>query len=106
MNSEKTPYEIWFRRPASIKYFRVFGSKCYIKREYYNLGKFDTRIDEGIFLGYSSTKNACKCYNLRLHKIIKSANVNVDDTKSRRIQIQESVDVEETDDEEIDDKEK
>jgi hypothetical protein len=25
--SDKTPYELWFGRPASIKHFRVFGSK-------------------------------------------------------------------------------
>ena len=30
MNSDKTPYELWFGRPGSVKYFRVFGSKCYI----------------------------------------------------------------------------
>ena len=35
--------------------------------------------------------------------IIESANVTVDDTKPRRIQIQESVYVEETDDEGIED---
>jgi hypothetical protein len=29
--SDKTPYELWFGRPASIKHFKVFGSKCYIK---------------------------------------------------------------------------
>jgi len=104
VNSDKTPYELWFGRPVSVKYFRVFGSKCYIKRDDDNLGKFDSRIDEGIFLGYSSTKRAYKCYNLRLHKIIESANVTVDDIKPRRIQIQESMDVEETNDEEIDDK--
>ena len=38
--------------------------------------------------------------------IIESANVIVDATKSRRIQIKESDDVEEIDDEEIDDKQK
>jgi transposase InsO family protein len=32
-NTEKTPYEIWKGRPANVKHFRVFGSKCYIKRE-------------------------------------------------------------------------
>ena len=32
-----------------------------------------------------------------MHKIIESENVTLDDTKSRRIQIQESVDVEEID---------
>ena len=37
MNSDKTPYELWFGRPASVKYFRVFGSKCYIKRDDDNL---------------------------------------------------------------------
>ena len=26
MNSEKTPYELWFGRLAPVKYFRVFGS--------------------------------------------------------------------------------
>ena len=56
VNSEKTPYELWFGRPTLVKYFRVFGSKCYIKRDDDNLGKCDSRTDEGIFLGYSSTK--------------------------------------------------
>ena len=37
INSNKTPYELWFGRPTLVKYFRVFGSKCYIKREYDNL---------------------------------------------------------------------
>jgi hypothetical protein len=52
-NHEKTPYELWFGRPASVKHFRAFGSKCYIKNDEDNLGKFDPRSDEGIFLGYS-----------------------------------------------------
>jgi hypothetical protein len=30
-HSDKTPYELWFGRLASIKHFKVFGSKCYIK---------------------------------------------------------------------------
>ena len=104
MNSDKTPYELWFGTPTSIQYFRFFGSKCYIKRDDDNLGKFDSRKDEGIFCGYSSTTRECKCYNIRFPNIIESANVIVDDTKLRIIEIQESVYVKETDDEEIDDK--
>ena len=53
-NSNKTPYEIWHGKPVSIKHFRVFGSKCFIKNNDENLGKFDSRADEGIFLGYAS----------------------------------------------------
>jgi hypothetical protein len=50
---DKTPYELWFGRPASIKNFKVFGSKCYIKNNDDNMGKFDSTADEGIFLGYA-----------------------------------------------------
>jgi hypothetical protein len=80
-NHDKTPYELWFRRPGSIKHFRTFGSKCYIKNDEDNLGKFDPRSDEGIFLGYSSNKKEYRCYNLRLLKIVESANVKIDDLK-------------------------
>ena len=58
MNSENTHYELWFGRPISIKYFRAFGSKFSIKRDDDNLGKFDSKTDEGIFLRYSYTKKA------------------------------------------------
>ena len=45
INSDKNPYELWFGRPASVKYFRFFGSKCYIKIYDDNVGNFDSRID-------------------------------------------------------------
>ena len=83
MNNDENTYELWFGRPTSVKYFRVFGSKCYIKREDDNLGKFDYRIYEAIFLGYSSTKREYKCYNLKSHNIIEIQNVTIDDTKSK-----------------------
>ena len=70
VNKDKTPDELWYGKPTSFKYFKVFGSNCYIKRNEDDLGKFDSRIDEGIFLGYSSTKKAYRCYNKRLHKIV------------------------------------
>ena len=30
-NSDKNPYELWHGKLASIKHFKVFGSKCFIK---------------------------------------------------------------------------
>ena len=56
VNSKKIPYELWYGRTPSVTYFRVFGSKCYIKNLDTNLGKFDARSDEGIFIGYASNK--------------------------------------------------
>ena len=56
ISSNKAPYELWFGKNPLVKYFKVFGSKCYIKRIDENLRKFDARSDEGIFLGYAYTK--------------------------------------------------
>ena len=102
INSNKTPYEPWFGISPLVKYFKVFGSKCYIKRLDENLGNFNSRSDEGIFLGYASTKKAYICYNLRLHNIVESTDVKVDDLKTTKIKHQETIlDNEDEDDEEL-----
>jgi hypothetical protein len=51
-NTDKTPYKLWKGRPVNVKHFRVFGSKCYIKREDDKMGKFDSRVDKGVLIGY------------------------------------------------------
>jgi hypothetical protein len=43
VNSDKTPYELWKCRPTTIKYFRIFGRNCYIKRDDEDIGEFDSR---------------------------------------------------------------
>jgi hypothetical protein len=79
-NTDKTPYELWKGRPTNVKHFGVFGSKCYIKREDGRMGKFEFRVDKVILVGYSSTRKAYKCYNLRLNKVVESINVTIDET--------------------------
>lgn len=39
-NNGKTPCELWKGRPTSVNNFRIFGSKCNIKRDDQKLGKF------------------------------------------------------------------
>jgi len=78
-HEDKTPYELWFGKRATAKYFRVFGSKCYIKNTEEELGKFEDRADERVFLGYSTHSKAYKCYNKRLRKIVESADVKFDE---------------------------
>ena len=68
--SDKTPYELWHGKPASIKHFKIFGRKFYIKNNDENIGKFDARVDEGIFLGYASKSKGYRCYNKTLRKIV------------------------------------
>ena len=78
-NCNKTPYELWKGKSAKVKYFIIFGSKCYIKREDQKLGKFESCVDEGIFIGYSCKRKAYKCYNLRRKQIVESINVTFDE---------------------------
>ena len=101
-NSKKTPYELWYGRTPLVKYFIVFGSECYINNLDKDLGKFDARSDEGIFLGYASNKKAYRCYNLRLHKIVESADVKINDLKTQKIKHQKNTfDSESEEDEEF-----
>ena len=44
-----------------------------------NLGKFESRVDEGIFVGYSRKIKAYKCYNLRQKQILESINFTFDE---------------------------
>ncbi|RVX08050.1 Retrovirus-related Pol polyprotein from transposon TNT 1-94 [Vitis vinifera] len=53
-HTRKTCYELWKGKKPSVKYFRVFGSRCYVLKDHENLGKFESKSEEGIFLGYSS----------------------------------------------------
>jgi hypothetical protein len=69
-NNGKNPYEIWKGRPANVKHFRVFGSKCYFKREDGRMRMFDSCVDKGVIFCYSSTRKSYKRYNLRFKKVV------------------------------------
>jgi hypothetical protein len=49
------------------------------KRKWKN-GKFESRVDKGVLAGYSSTRKAYKCYNMRLNKFVERINVTIDET--------------------------
>jgi len=100
INSNKNPYELSYGRTPSMKYLKVFGSKCYVKKLDEKLGKFDTRSDEGIFLHYASTKKSYIFYNLRLHKIVESVDVTVDDFKTKKVKKQKTTLVNEDEEDE------
>ena len=79
VGTKKTAYDIWNGKKPRVKYFRVFGSKCYIINDRENLGKFDAKSDEGIFLGYSTACQAYRVFNKRTKTVMESINVKIDD---------------------------
>jgi hypothetical protein len=72
----------WKGRLGTFNYIKVFVSECYIKIREENMGKFYSRTDEGIFLGYSYDSKSYICYNVKLNKTTMSTNVKVDDEKT------------------------
>ena len=59
---KKTLYELITRKKPNISYFRVFGCKCFIYKKKRH-GKFESRCDEGFFLGYASNSKAYRVFN-------------------------------------------
>ena len=88
-NYDKTPYQLWKGRPASVKHFRIFGSKCYINKVDKNMGKLDSRTDEGILVGYSCSRIAYKCYNFRLKKVVEAIDVKFDESSFFKSKIEQ-----------------
>ena len=46
LGTEKTFYKLWNGRKLNVKYFRIFGSTCFILKDRENVKKFDSRSDE------------------------------------------------------------
>nr|GEY82663.1 hypothetical protein [Tanacetum cinerariifolium] len=76
---DKTPYELMNKRKPNIKFFRVFGCRCYFLNDYEDVGKLKAKGDIGVFVGYSKESVAFRIYNKRTRKIHESVNVNFDE---------------------------
>ena len=77
-DSNKTCYELWFGHSPTTKYFRIFGSKFFIKRDD-DICKFDDSSDKCMFLGYSFKRKAYRCYNQRTKTNMESATITIDE---------------------------
>ena len=77
---KKTPYELWKGRKPNIGFFHAFGCKCFVLNNGKdNLGKFDSKSDEAIFLGYSMTSKAFRVFNKRTLVVEESVHVVFDE---------------------------
>ncbi|KAJ9544189.1 hypothetical protein OSB04_023896 [Centaurea solstitialis] len=74
----KTPYHLLFGRIPNVDYFKVFGCPCFVLNETENRGKFGTKSDEMIFVGYSDCSVAYKVLNKKLRVVYESINVKFD----------------------------
>ena len=63
--TSKTSYEMFRGRKPTVSYFHAFGSKCYVLKNNLNMGKFDERSEECLFVGYSLNSRAYRVFNLK-----------------------------------------
>nr|GEX19030.1 hypothetical protein [Tanacetum cinerariifolium] len=57
---DKTPYELINKRKPNIKFFRVFGCRCYPLNDYDDVGKLKAKGDIGVFVGKSLNRSVLK----------------------------------------------
>ncbi|KAJ9541082.1 hypothetical protein OSB04_027588 [Centaurea solstitialis] len=77
----KTAYEMVNKRKPNIRFFRVFGCVCYLLNNRDDLGKFDAKSDESIFIGYSHNSATYRVYNKRTRSIFESRYVDFSETE-------------------------
>ncbi|GJS99622.1 ribonuclease H-like domain-containing protein [Tanacetum coccineum] len=61
----KTPYELFLGRKPALGFMRPFGCPVIILNTIDHLGKFDGKVDEGFFVGYSINSKAFRVFNSR-----------------------------------------
>nr|GEU93950.1 retrovirus-related Pol polyprotein from transposon TNT 1-94 [Tanacetum cinerariifolium] len=76
---DKTPYELINKRKPNIKFFHVFGCRCYLLNDYDDVGKLKEKGDIGVFVEYLKEFDAFRIYNKRTRKKHESVNVIFDE---------------------------
>jgi len=75
-----TPYELFKGRKPNVTHLKIFGCKCFVLNNgKENLGKFDSKADEVIFLRYSLTSKAYRIFNRRTLNMEESVHVVFDE---------------------------
>ncbi|GKB07826.1 retrovirus-related pol polyprotein from transposon TNT 1-94 [Tanacetum coccineum] len=64
----KTPYKLFLGRKPALSFMSPFGCPIIILNTIDHLGKFDGKVDEGFFVGYSTNSKAFRVFNNALTK--------------------------------------
>ena len=82
----KTPYEIYCGRNPNIKYFKVFGCKCFIHKKGARLAKFESKAIEGRLVGYGAESHTYRVYNNTSHVVEEFCNVTFNENNGSQVE--------------------
>nr|GEV31823.1 hypothetical protein [Tanacetum cinerariifolium] len=83
-SQNKTSYELFNGKTPAIGFLKAFGCHVMILNTVDHLGKFNSKRDEGYFIGYSMSSNAFRVFNKRT-KIVEE-NLHVDFLENKAIE--------------------
>lgn len=71
-HTTKTAYEIWKGKKLNLSHCHIFGSRCCILNGRDYLGKFQSKSDVEVFLGYLNNNRADRVFKTRTKVITES----------------------------------
>nr|GEY83978.1 hypothetical protein [Tanacetum cinerariifolium] len=74
------------KRKPNIKFFHVFGCRCYLLNDYEDVGKLKEKGDIGVFIGYSKEFAAFRIYNKQTRKSSNLSVSQVSDTSKKDLE--------------------
>ena len=91
---KKTPYELYKGKKSNVEYFRAFSCRCFVlNNDKDHFGKFDSKADERIFLGYNSNSASYRVFNKRTLIVESSVHVTFDESNLPKVEIGSASDV-------------
>nr|GEU70876.1 retrovirus-related Pol polyprotein from transposon TNT 1-94 [Tanacetum cinerariifolium] len=76
----KTPYELFHGRTLTLSFMRLFGCPIIILNTIDHLGKFDGKVDEGFFVGYSLHSKAFRVFNNKTRIVEENLHIRFSET--------------------------
>nr|GEV19175.1 copia protein [Tanacetum cinerariifolium] len=87
---DKTPYELFNGRTPALGFMRPFGYHVTILNTKDHLGKFNGKVDEGFFVGYSFNSKAFRVFNSRTRIVKENLHISDHGKKVNEVPRQES----------------
>lgn len=79
--TNNTPFLLWYGRKPILTHMRVLGSPCWVFTAQKRLGKFDSRGEPRVFLGYGKNIRAYKLLVKSRCIVIESMYVAINDAR-------------------------
>jgi Integrase core domain/GAG-pre-integrase domain len=80
-----TPHEAWHGKKPNLEYIRVFGCRAFALNQGTHVTKFQSRVNETIYLGPSEFSSGFRLWHTATRKPITSRNVRFFETKDSPI---------------------